>query len=157
MVPVPAAAQPEPACAAAALALSFEGANGASDGPGHGGALMVVRNVGARPCRVPALPPIAFAGPDGAPLPVRFRPPPGMHPGPAVPPVEIAPGADVTAELRWAPGEASPGGRCYGTATVRVSFGAAVLGAPFARRFCGPAAGAPFGQSWLAPDARPKP
>lgn len=140
-----------PDCAAADLALSFDGRDGAFDGMQHGGTLMVVRNRGAGRCRIPGLPRITFAGPGGGALPIRFAPPPGMHPGPVVLPVSLAPGATASAELRWVSGDAFPGGRCYRTTTVRVSFGAAALDAPFTEQFCGPAAGATFGQSWLTP------
>lgn len=143
-----------PACAAGDLTLSFDGENGAFDGMQHGGTLMVVRNVGAAPCRLTALPRLAFAGPDGRALPIRFDPPPGFHPGPAVPPVGVPPGAEVTAELRWVSGDVYPGGRCQDAATVTATFDGQAVGGPFAGRFCGPAAGATFGQTWLKPDAR---
>lgn len=165
MVPIPVAAVLEaappaaavaelPACAAESLTLSFDGEDGAFDGMGHSGTLMVVRNIGAAPCRVPGLPAIAFLGPDGRPLPVRFGPPPGLHPGPVVLPVGVAPGAEVTAELRWIQADAFPGGRCYRATAARVRFGAVAVDAPFAGQFCGPAAGATFGQTRLKADSR---
>ena len=152
--PPPFAAAELPACAASHLTLSFDGEDGAFDGLQSGGTLMVVRNVGPASCRVPALPGVTFAGPDGESLPVRFAPPTGMHPGPVVSPVGIAPGAEVTAELRWIRGGAFPGGRCYSTAAIRVLLGAVALATPFRERFCGPAAGATFGQTRLKADAR---
>lgn len=152
--PAPFAAAELPACAAESLTVSFDGENGRFDGMQHGGTLMVVRNVGAEACRVPALPAVTFAGPRGAALPVHFAPPPGFHPGPAVPPVGVAPGAEVTADLRWVSGDVYSGGRCYAFAAVRVQLGAAAVQARLAGRLCGPAAGATFGQSWLKPDAR---
>lgn len=165
MVPIPVAAVLEtappaaavaelPACAAGSLSLGFDGEGGAFDGMGHGGTLMVVRNIGAAPCRVPGLPAVVFLGQDGRRLPVRFGPPAGLHPGPAVPPVGVAPGAEVTAELRWTQADAFPGGRCYRAAAARARFGAVALDAPLAGQFCGPAAGATFGQSRLKADPR---
>lgn len=147
------AASTLPPCAAADLALSFDGKDGDANGLQRGGTLMVVRNRGANRCRIPALPRIGFAGPGGTALPIHFNPPLGLHPGPAVPPVGLASGATATAELRWSSDDAPSGGRCYGTATIRVTFGAAVVDAPFTGQFCGPAAGAGFGQSWVKPES----
>ncbi len=162
MIPIPVAASPAPlaasalpACAAGQLALSFDDGDGAFDGMSHAGTLMVLRNTGPTACRVPALPRLSFIGPDGTVLPIAFRAPAGMHPGPAVPPVGIVPGGAVTAALLWVSQDVDEPGRCFAPARVAVAFGAVSLAQPFSGRVCGPRdAAATYQQQWLRPDTR---
>lgn len=168
MVPIPIAAVLEPAppafvtaalpaCEAEQITLSFDGEDGDFDGMSHAGTLMVLRNIGAAACRVPGLPRLSFTGRDGATLPIAFRPPAGMHPGPVVLPVGIAPGAEVTAKLRWVSGDVYEGGRCLSPAAVTLSIGPARIGSAFVGTLCGPAKGpVRFEQTWLRADPRLK-
>ncbi len=153
--PAPAVASTLPACAAGQLTLSFDDEDGGFDGMSHAGTLLVVRNIGASACRVPALPRLVFTGPEGTVLPIAFRAPAGLHPGPAVPPIGIAPGAAVTAALLWVSQDVYEPGRCFSPARVAVALGAASLAQPFSGRVCGPRdAAATYQQQWLKPDAR---
>ncbi|WP_156679934.1 DUF4232 domain-containing protein [Sphingomonas profundi] len=142
-----------PACAADQLSLGFDAENGAFNGMSHGGALLVIRNVGTRPCRLAALPRLTFNDGAGKPLPIVRRAPPGMHPGPAVPPVGIAAGAEVTAPLRWVSGEVYDKSRCLTPASAAVAIGSGTTQTAFSARICGPAGSdATFDQPPLKPD-----
>ena len=128
-----------PACTADQLSIALDGEGGAFDGMSHSGALLVVRNVGPAACRVEGLPALSFRDASGAVLDVGRRPPIGMHPGPVILPVGLAPGAEATSALRWVSGDAWGGGRCRRVASARLAIGGQSLAVAFAATICSPA------------------
>ena len=142
-----------PECRAGALRLRLDSGNGEFNGMSHSGVLVMLRNAGARACRVPGLPLVEALDATGAALPVARQVPPGMHPGPVIVPVRIAPGAAVSTPLRWVTGPVFDHSRCFTPAKLRVTAGAVVLAAPWdGGQVCGEA-GAPatFQQPVLRP------
>ncbi|MBB6244001.1 hypothetical protein HDE79_003476 [Rhodanobacter sp. MP1X3] len=80
--------------------------------------------------------------------------PRGMHPGPVLLPVSMAPGAEATAELHWVSGDVYDGHNCVSPTTAVVQVGADTYRQPFSNRFCSAAnAPATFTQTWLKADA----
>ena len=160
----PAAVAPLPADVAAVAALpscrqvslSLDGEGGAFDGMSHGGALLVVRNTGPD-CRLPGLPALAFFDARGRALPIARRAPAGLHPGPAVPPLGVASGAEATAPLRWVSGPVYPHSRCLTPARLVLTLAPGVTqtyAGPIGRA-CGPSdAPAPLTQPPLRLDPR---
>lgn len=100
-------ARTEDECRATDLTLRVEHGDGRFTGMSHDGAIVVVRNVGARRCTMPALPELVMLDAGGA-VVARARPPQarGMHPGPYVPPIVLEPGAIAASTLRWLAGNA---------------------------------------------------
>lgn len=146
------AAQP---CTAADLSLATDGEGGAFNGMSHGGTLLVLRNIGARTCTVPALPAVRLRDAHGRDLPIARTPPVGMHPGPVMLPVAVAPGAEATAALRWVSGPVYSHGRCFAVATLAVAIGRDRIATPLKAQVCGAGDGAGFDQPALHRDPRP--
>ncbi len=140
-LPPPAAVAALPACTEVTVSLDGEG--GAFNGMSHGGARLVIRNVGPD-CRLPGLPRLVFADAQGRPLPVARRAPAGMHPGSVVLPVAVAAEAEATTPLRWVAGEVYPRSRCFTPVrlTVTLAPGATATYAGPIGRMCAPAGGA---------------
>jgi hypothetical protein len=122
-------------CRAADLKLSTGGDPGDFNGMSHSGTLLIVRNVGRRTCSVPGLPVLTFRISSGA-APIRRNVPPGMHPGPVVLPVRLAPGAVASTPLRWVSGTVFDKTLCYDVLNVWTLGVHAKLKATI----CGPAA-----------------
>ena len=112
-----------PPCGADTLSLGFDDEGGAFHGMSHAGTLLVVRNIGPAPCRLPSLPRVSFQDGAGGDLPLQRQPPVGMHPGPVMVPVGLAPGAEATATLYWVSGPVYTKSRCLRPARVTVTFG----------------------------------
>ncbi|MHB1303922.1 MAG: DUF4232 domain-containing protein [Acidiphilium sp.] len=141
-----------PACKAGQLSLGLDAEDGAFDGMSQSGTLLVFRNLGPTPCRTPALPKLVFLDAARRPLPIERKPPVGMHPGPVVPPVAIAPGAEATATLHWVSGDVYAGHHCMKPTSIRATLGTMTLAAPFTGQMCGPAAAISYTQTWLRTD-----
>jgi hypothetical protein len=136
------------------LLMRLDGEDGAFNGMSHSGALLVIRNLGPAPCRLPGLPRLKVQDAGGRDLPIVRQAPPGMHPGPMVLPVGVAPDAEVTAPLRWVSGPVYDRSRCLTPDRIVVSLGARLMTAPWpGGPICG-RAGAPvtFEQPVLRPD-----
>ena len=143
-----------PVCSAAQIAITFDGENGTFAGMSHAGTLLVVRNIGTSACRMPALLELRFEDAAHHPLAIVRQIPKGMHPGPAVPPVSIAPGAEATAELRWVSGDVHDGHQCVTTAVATVQIGAETYRQAFSGRFCSDVnTPATSTQAWLKTEA----
>jgi len=150
-----AAPAPLPDCRANQLSLAFDGEGGAFDGMSHSGSLMVLRNVGPTACRVPGLPRLTLKGAKGEALPITRNAPVGMHPGPVIVPVGVAPGAELTAPLRWVSGAVYDRSRCYDVRAAAVTIGGETIQTPLRGRICGAGtAGATVDQPVLRPDPR---
>ncbi len=141
-------------CSASQLSITFDGENGNFSGMSQSGTLLVVRNIGATACRVPALPELHFEDSAHQALSIERQVPKGMHPGPVVVPVGIAPGAEATALLHWVSGDVYDGHHCVSSATAIVQIGASEYRQTFSGHFCSPAnTPATFTQAWLKTDS----
>lgn len=121
-VPTAEAIAAVPPCAAG-IDVRFDRDGGAADGMSRSGVVLVLRNTGAADCFIPGLPTLQFADAAGHGLAVRREPPLGMHPGPVVTPLVLAPGAEATAALTWVGGDVFNGHHCMTPARVVIGEG----------------------------------
>ncbi|MDR3101257.1 MAG: DUF4232 domain-containing protein [Paraburkholderia sp.] len=131
-------------CQPGQLAMSLDDGGGDFNGMSHGGTYVVLRNVGATACRVPARPDVTFLDAQEQPLRAALQPIRGMHPGPVLLPVEIAAQARVRASLRWVTGEVFDDTQCIDPAYLRIDVGAGALTARFRGHLCGSRAQGPL-------------
>lgn len=132
-------AHAEPACDPGQLSFAIDREDGQFDGMSHSGALLVVRNLGTTVCSVPARPELGFLDAKRQPLGVSRQQPPGMHPGPVIPPVAVPPGAELTSEARWVSSDAFGANNCVTPAFATLTIGPRAFVAPLATQLCGPA------------------
>ena len=142
-----------PACKTNQLSLAFDGEDGAFNGMSQSGTLFVLRNIGPSACSVPGLPKLTFKDAAGKPLPITRKAPVGMHPGPVILPVGIAPEAEVTAKLHWVSGAVYDHNTCLSPRFAAVTIGGETIQTAFAAHICGPGA-VTFDQPVLRPDPR---
>lgn len=128
-----------PPCTAAVLTLTADGDQGDFSGMSHDGTYLVLTNKGGQACTVPGLPTVVMKDAKGTALPAARKGPVGMHPGPAVVPVRIEPGASVRTGVRWVSGEVYDKSRCVDPAQVEVSFGEQVVKGAMSGHLCGEA------------------
>jgi hypothetical protein len=134
------AAMAEPACDPNQLSFAVDSESGQFDGMSHSGTLLVLRNLGPAACAVPARPELAFLDANRQPLAVSpQRPPPGMHPGPVIPPVAVPVGAELTSEARWVSSDAFGANNCVAPAFVALAMGSHTFVAPLETHLCGAA------------------
>ena len=130
----------EPPSCKAQLWIGLDGEDGAFNGMSHSGVLLVVRNLGPNSCRTPGLPVLEMQDASGRPLAFARRAPLGMHPGPVVIPVSIAPGAQATSALHWVSGPVYPRNACATPARIAVTTGPYTATLPWpGGQVCGPA------------------
>ncbi len=127
---------PKP-CRAQDLSIAFDGKDGEFDGMSHSGTLMSIRQRGKTTCLLPGIPTLSFSDADGKQLPLARAVPPGMHPGPVIVPIKLAPGATATTALRWVSGEVYDHSRCVVAARADMKIGTESVKQPFTGRFCG--------------------
>ena len=129
-------------CSANTLAFSADSLDGYFDGMSQSGTLLILRNIGPDPCRVPPFPRITFRDRAGKALPIQgsVRGAAGLHPGPVVLPAILAPQAELTAELHWVSGKVFDPGVCLTPAQVSVQIEGTDLSVPLAADLCGPSA-----------------
>jgi len=131
--------QPPPGtCPAAQLSFSLDSEGGNFNGMSHSGTLLVLRNFGHNPCSVPGRPMVGFEDAAHHRLPISLEVPPGMHPGPVIPPVVIPPGAEVTSELRWVSGDAYEANNGVSPAFITLTVGENILRLEFSGKLFGP-------------------
>lgn len=142
----------EPVCRVTQLTTHFDDKEGVFDGMSQSGTLLVLRNTGVRPCQVNALPALGFEGGNGKLLTVERHIPRGMHPGPVLLPLMVAPGAEVAMRLHWVSNDVYEGHNCVTPETAVLTLLDGVLRLPFGRTMCA-AAGATefFDQTPLGP------
>ena len=143
-----------PMCKPSQLSLGTDAENGNFNGMSHSGTLLVLRNLGSAACRVPAIPEISFFDAKH-PLAARAELPGGapMHPGPAVAPVIVAAGAELTASLRWVSGPVYADSVCLDPTRLTLAIAGAQLSTPMAGHLCGDRAkGISYDLSHFAPD-----
>lgn len=143
-----------PDCGPSQISISFDSENGNFSGMSQSGTLLIVRNIGVTACHIPALPELHFEDATHHVLSIVRRIPKGMHPGPVVLPVNIAPGAEATAELHWVSGDVYDGHHCVSPAVAVVQIGNTTYRHAFSGQFCS-AVNTPaiFTQAWLKADA----
>lgn len=132
------AATDAPSCTAEQLNLRLDDGDGEFDGASHAGVRVVLKNTGDTACSLPARPDVRFEDVLHHALPTSLQTPAGMHPGPVLLPVEVAPGAEVGNALRWVSNGVFPTSRCYRPAFLSVSLDQGELTTRFAGRLCGP-------------------
>lgn len=144
-----------PVCKVEQLSLGFDAQGGAFNGMSHSGALLVIRNMGPKSCRMDGLPRLTFRDAKGKPLAIARTVPRGMHPGPAIAPVGVAAGAELTAPLRWVSGEVYDKSICVEPAFAAVAIGGRSIQTAFTGRLCGQTGTSiGFEQPVLRPDPR---
>ena len=127
-----------PACTGSQISLATDGENGNFDGMSHSGTLLILRNISPNACTIPGFPVLTFRDVSKTPLLVTREVPRFMHPGPVVVPSIVAPGAEVTASLRWVSGDVYDHGVCVEPTTVSVAIGGQEITAPVSAHICGP-------------------
>jgi hypothetical protein len=137
-------------CSAGEIQLSFDGRDGEYTGMSHDGALMILRNTGSQTCRVPKRPQLAFTDAAGKSIPLQVRIPSGMHPGPVLVPVTLAPGASAQGTLRWVMGPVYDKNTCVDTAHAAITLPGGTAAANLHMHVCGQT-GSPieFEEEWL--------
>jgi hypothetical protein len=124
-----------PSCVTHQLNVSTDARQGDFNGMSHSGTLLIFRNKSRRTCTLPGLPALTFLDATGKTLPIQRRAPIGMHPGPVVLPVRLAPGKVVSTPLRWVSGPVYDHSRCPFVVSVTVAGWHVPLGA----KMCGQA------------------
>ena len=139
-------------CRAAQFSAHFDDKEGAFDGMSQRGTLLVLRNTGIQACQINALPALGFEGKGDKLLTVERRMPRGMHPGPVLLPLMVAPGAEVAMKLHWVSSDVYEGHNCVMPETAVLTLQDGVLRLPFGLTMCA-AAGATefFEQTPLGP------
>lgn len=147
-------AQPS-TCTALDIALSFDTADGEFNGMSHSGAYLVLTNIGLRTCTVPRRPQITWLDITNAPLKAQPDTPKGMHPGPVLTPVVLAPGKSARSALRWVSGEVYDHNTCVNVAKGTAKLDKGDVSAPLQAKMCGDASvGIRFEEPWLQPQGQ---
>jgi len=140
------------ACTAFDIALSFDTANGEFNGMSHSGAYLVLTNIGLRTCTVPRRPQITWLDITNTTINANADTPKGMHPGPVLTPISLAPGKSARSALRWVSGEVYDHNTCANIAKGTVKLDQGDVSAPLQARICGDASvGIRFEEPWLQP------
>lgn len=152
------AAAAAPPCLPRSLAITTDAADGDFNGMQHSGTYLVVTNRSRVACRVEGLPQVTLLDARGRALPAKRNAPVGMHPGPVVVPVTLAPGASARTGLRWVSGPVYEHNRPYTAVRASVRIGGGTIRVPLRATLNGEA-GKPVGfdQPPLTPTPRPAP
>lgn len=137
-------------CSAGEVQLSFDGRDGEYTGMSHDGALMVLRNTSSRTCSVPKRPQLTFTDAAGKTVPLQVNIPRGMHPGPVLVPVTLAPGASAQSTLRWVVGPVYDKNTCVDAAQAAITLPGGKASTDLKMHVCGQT-GSPieFEEEWL--------
>jgi len=152
------AATAAPLCPPRSLTITTDAADGDFNGMQHSGTYLVVTNRGRVACRVEGLPQVTLLDARGRALPAKRNVPVGMHPGPVVVPVTLAPGASARTGLRWVSGPVFDRNQTYTATRARVRIDGGTIAIALRATLNGEA-GKPVGfdQPPLAPTPRPQP
>ena len=123
-------------CQPSGINLRTDDRNGQYDGMSQRGTTLVLQNTGSGACLLPQLPVLSFSDAEHHPVMAERRPVPGMHPGPVLPPVTMAPGAELQTELRWVSGDVFDNGHCIRPAYVSLELDGGALTVPFNHQMC---------------------
>jgi hypothetical protein len=103
----------------------------------HDGTLMEIRNTSLRACSVPRRPEIAFTNAAGKPVPVHVKAPTGMHPGPTMAPLSLAPDATAHGIVRWVNGPVYDRNTCVDTTRATITLADGTVSAELHAHICG--------------------
>ncbi|MFZ4170538.1 DUF4232 domain-containing protein [Enterobacter ludwigii] len=123
-------------CQQSGITLRIDDRHGQYDGMSQGGTTLMLQNTGAGACLLPQLPALSFSDAEHHPVMAERRPVPGMHPGPVLPPVTVAAGAELQTELHWVSGDVFDGGHCIRPAFVSLELDGGTLTVPFDHQMC---------------------
>jgi hypothetical protein len=123
----------------------------------HDGALMEIRNTSLHTCRVPSRPEIAFTNAAGKPVAVQGKVPSGMHPGPVMMPLSLAPDATAQGTVRWVNGPVYDRNTCVDTTRAAITLADGTVSAELHAHICGQTGSSlEYEQDWLQPPAAGK-
>ena len=128
-------------CQPGNLRLSIDHRNGQYDGMSHRGVVLDIRNTGTTDCELDARPDLTFSGAlnDGTPATAEAQSPAGMHPGPVLPPVTLAPQQTQHTLIRWVSGDVfDDGHNCITTNSAQLSVGGHMLSVAAEFYMCAP-------------------
>lgn len=136
------------------LSLNTDDEGGTFHGMSQDGTLLVLRNIGPKPCRVDQRPPISFLnGTEVLPIKLEIQGAKYMHPGPVLVPVIVVPGAEVTSTLHWVAGPVYEQNQCFTPTALAVAIGGVQQRTDFGMQICGDQSkGVTFNATPLAPD-----
>lgn len=118
----------------------------------HSGAYLVLTNIGLQTCTVPRRPQVTWLDISNATLNAQAETPKGMHPGPVLTPVALAPGKSARGAMRWVSGEVYDHNKCVNVAKGTVKLDKGEVSAPLQAKMCGDATTGPrFEEQWLQP------
>ncbi|MGV3346700.1 DUF4232 domain-containing protein [Enterobacteriaceae bacterium LUAb1] len=120
-------------CQASQLKVFLDDGNGEFDGMSHSGVHLNLRNISRQTCTLSALPDLTFADQQYRSLQAERRSQPGMHPGPVLLPISLAPGQRVQASLRWVSSNVYDNGKCLTPSFIQVNNSGWL---PFNRMMC---------------------
>ena len=118
-------------CLSTQLTVRLDSRDGEFTGMSQSGTLLVLRNTGHIACTLEPLPALRFEDAKQQPLTVERRTPHGMHPGPVLRSVVVAPGQQVASRLRWVASDAFDAGNCVTPAFVSLEMKGGTLRIPF--------------------------
>ena len=123
----------------AGITVRFDRSGGSSEGVSPSVVLLILRNIGSADCLLPGLPKVQFDDAAGQGLDIEREPPAGMHPGPVVIPIVLAPGAQISAALTWASRDVYAGHHCVTPAKIVIGNDPEAPSAPWRfGQLCGP-------------------
>ncbi|EKS6645675.1 DUF4232 domain-containing protein [Enterobacter hormaechei] len=134
-------AQAADLCQAANLKMSIDHRDGQYDGMSHRGVVLDIRNTGTTACKLDARPDLIFSGTlsDGTTATAKAKSSPGMHPGPVLPPVILAPQQTQHSLIRWVSGDMfDDGHNCITTGRALLSVGDHTLSTAAEFYMCAP-------------------
>lgn len=126
-------------CEATDLSHATDSENGAFNGMSHSGTLVILRNLSPTACSVPAIPQLTLIDSSNKPLPATPQLPGArfMHPGPVVLPIPLAPGAELTATLRWVSGPVYTDNLCLDATSLDITVAGTKLRTRLLAHLCG--------------------
>ncbi|MEZ2347719.1 DUF4232 domain-containing protein [Terriglobus sp. RCC_193] len=144
------------ACTPQQIQLTFDTADGEFNGMSHSGSYLVLTNTGTQACTTPRRPQITWFDTNGTVIHAEPDTPKGMHPGPVLTPVTLAPGTSARSALRWVSGEVYDHNTCANVARGTVKLDHGEVSAPLQSRMCGDTTvGLRFEEPWLQPQESP--
>ena len=127
-----------PPCTATQLDFSLDDENGRLNTTSQGGTFAVLRNIGAAPCSLLPKPQFAFSDLAQHRFDLTWRAPVGMHPGPVMLPIVLAPNMPFTAQLQWVSGPVNDTMQCVDLASISLAVEGGHLSSSLPGRLCGP-------------------
>ncbi len=125
-------------CQADQMSFGTDDEGGNFNGMSHSGTLLVLRNLGSKACEMPAIPELSFFDEKGRLHAKRESSlPKFIHPGPVAPPAIAAPGAELTATMRWVAGKVYEHSVCIEPTRLAIAINGKPIQTAFQGRLCG--------------------